>query len=76
MATKIRLRLIGKKKRPFFRIVVADESTKRSGKVLESIGYFDPTTKPSTVKIDEKKFKKWLSLGAQPTEAVRKLIKP
>lgn len=74
MAVKIRLKLMGKKKKHFFRVVVADESTKRNGKVLATLGYYDPTTNPATVKIDKKALSNWQQKGAQPTAAVQKLL--
>jgi len=73
MAAKIRLKRMGKRGFPFYRIVVADESFKRDGKVVENLGYFDPS-KMSKTKIDKIKLEKWLAVGAQPTEAVRRLI--
>ena len=75
MAVKIRLRRMGQKKAPFYRIVVADSRSPRDGKCIDEIGTYDPNTDPSTYKIDEEKAKKWLSNGAQPTEVVGKLFK-
>ena len=75
MAVKIRLRRMGQKKAPFYRIVVADSRSPRDGRCIEEIGTYDPSTEPSTFKIDEEKAKKWLSTGAQPTEVVGKLFK-
>ena len=75
MAVKIRLTRMGKKKNPFYRIVVADERTRRDGAPIEEIGYYDPMTNPATVKIDADKATKWLNNGAQPTETVRSLLK-
>ena len=75
MAVKIRLTRMGKKKNPFYRIVVADERTRRDGAPIEEIGYYDPMTNPATVKIDADKANKWLANGAQPTETVRSLLK-
>ena len=75
MAVKIRLRRMGAKKAPFYRIVVADSRNARDGKVIDEIGTYDPNTEPSTFKIDEEKAKKWLGDGAQPTETVGKLFK-
>ena len=72
---KIRLTRMGKKKKPLYRIVVADSRNARDGKVIEEIGTYDPNTEPSTFKIDEEKAKKWLGDGAQPTETVAKLLK-
>ena len=70
MAVKIRLTRLGKKKAPFYRIVVADSRNKRDGRVIEEIGTYDPNTDPSTYKVDEEAAKKWLANGAQPTETV------
>lgn len=71
---KIRLARLGTKHKPFFRIVVADERQKRNGKVIQVIGFYDPKTKPPTLKIDRPKLKAWLAKGAQPTTALRKLL--
>lgn len=75
MAVKIRLKRMGQKKRPFYRIVVADERSPRDGRFIEEIGTYDPNQDPSEFKIDEEKAKKWLSNGAKPTETVGKLFK-
>ncbi|MCR5203316.1 MAG: 30S ribosomal protein S16 [Lachnospiraceae bacterium] len=75
MAVKMRLTRIGKKKSPFYRVVIADERAPRDGKFIESIGTYDPKQDPSVFKIDEEKAKKWLSNGAKPTETVGKLLK-
>ncbi|MCX7883539.1 MAG: 30S ribosomal protein S16 [Caloramator sp.] len=75
MAVKIRLRRMGAKKAPFYRIVVADSRAPRDGKFIEEIGYYNPITEPSEVKIDTEKAKKWLSNGAQPSDTVRSLFK-
>lgn len=75
MAVKIRLRRMGAKKAPFYRVVVADSRYPRDGRFIEEIGYYDPTKEPSVVKIDGEKVKKWLSNGAQPTDTVRALLK-
>ena len=75
MATKIRLRRMGMKKHPFYRVVVADARFPRDGRFIEEIGYYDPNTNPATVKIDEEKALKWLSQGAKPTETTRSLFK-
>lgn len=75
MAVKIRLRRMGAKKAPFYRIVVADSRYPRDGRFIEEVGYYDPTKNPSIVKIDEEKAKKWISNGAQPTETVKSLLK-
>ena len=75
MAVKIRLTRMGKKKNPFYRIVVADERTRRDGAPIEEIGYYNPMTEPADVKINAEKATKWLNDGAQPTETVRTLLK-
>ena len=75
MATKIRLKRQGKKFYAFYRVVVVDSRKKRDGKVIEEIGTYDPSTDPSTFKINEDLAKKWLQNGAQPTEQVAKLFK-
>lgn len=75
MAVKIRLKRMGQKKAPFYRIIVADSRAPRDGKFIEEIGTYDPTREPSAVKIDEEAAKKWLANGAQPTEIVGKLFK-
>ena len=72
---KIRLRRIGAKKAPFYRIVVADSRFARVGRLIEEIGYYDPTKEPSVVKIDADKAKQWLANGAQATDTVRVLLK-
>lgn len=74
MAVKIRLRRMGAKKAPFYRIVVADSRYPRDGRFIEEIGYYDSTKEPSVVKIDAEKAKKWMANGAQPTEIVKKLF--
>ena len=75
MAVKIRLRRMGAKKAPFYRVVVADSRFPRDGRFIEEIGTYDPSTDPSTFKINEDLAKKWLQNGAQPTEQVAKLFK-
>ena len=75
MAVKIRLRRMGQKKAPFYRIIVADSRSPRDGKFIEEIGYYDPTKEPSVIKVDEEAAKKWLNTGAQPTEMVGKIFK-
>lgn len=75
MAVKIRLKRMGAKKAPFYRVVVADSRYPRDGRFIEEIGYYDPTKEPSVVKIDTEKADKWIKNGAQPTETVKKLIK-
>ena len=72
---KIRLRRIGAKKAPFYRIVVADSRFARDGRFIEEIGYYEPTKEPSVVKIDAEKAKQWLDNGAQPTDTVREILK-
>ena len=75
MAVKIRLKRLGAKKTPFYRVVVADERSPRDGKFIEEIGYYNPLTDPIDIKIDAEKATKWLANGAQPTETVRSLLK-
>ena len=75
MAVKIRLRRMGQKKAPFYRIIVADSNSPRDGRCIDEIGTYDPSTDPSTFNVDEEAAKKWLSNGAQPTEVVAKLFK-
>lgn len=71
---RIRLRRVGKKKRPAYRIVVADSRAPRDGAFIENLGVYDPLTDPATVRIDEEKAKSWLQQGAQPSETVAKLL--
>ena len=75
MAVKIRLRRMGAKKAPFYRIVVADSRYPRDGRFIEEIGYYDPLKDPAVVSIDGEKAKKWLANGAQATETVKSLLK-
>ncbi|MBP0979580.1 MAG: 30S ribosomal protein S16 [Oscillospiraceae bacterium] len=75
MAVKIRLRRMGAKKAPFYRVVVADSRSPRDGRCIEEIGIYDPTKSPHVIDIDAEKAKKWLSNGAQPTDTVRDLLK-
>ena len=75
MAVKIRLRRMGKKKAPFYRIIVADSRSPRDGRFIEEIGTYDPTKDPTEYKVNEELAKKWLATGAQPTEAVEKILK-
>ncbi|MCD7737094.1 MAG: 30S ribosomal protein S16 [Lachnospiraceae bacterium] len=75
MAVKIRLRRMGKKKNPYYRIVVADARSPRDGRCIEELGTYNPNTDPSEFKINEELAKKWLASGAQPTETVGKLFK-
>ncbi|MBQ8961304.1 MAG: 30S ribosomal protein S16 [Ruminococcus sp.] len=75
MAVKIRLRRMGAKKAPFYRVVVADARYPRDGRFVEELGYYDPTKDPSVVKIDGDKAKEWIAKGAQPTDTVKALLK-
>ena len=75
MAVKIRLRRMGAKKAPFYRVIVADERSPRDGKFIDEIGYYNPLREPAEIKIDSDKATKWLNDGAQPTETVKSLLK-
>ncbi len=75
MAVKIRLRRMGAKKAPFYRVVVADSRYPRDGRFIEEIGTYNPLTDPATVNIDADKAKKWIGNGAQPTDTVKALLK-
>ncbi len=75
MAVKIRLRRMGAKKAPFYRVVVADSRFPRDGRFIEEIGYYDPTKNPAVVNIDGDKAKTWIANGAQPTDTVKALLK-
>lgn len=75
MAVKIRLRRMGAKKNPFYRIVVADSRFPRDGRFIEEIGYYNPLTEPKTVKIDNEKAANWLKNGAKPTDVVERLFR-
>ena len=75
MAVKIRLRRMGQKKAPFYRIIVADSKSPRDGRFIDEIGTYDPNCDPSAITVDEEAAKKWLSNGAQPTETVKALFK-
>ena len=75
MAVKIRLRRMGAKKAPFYRVVVADSRYPRDGRFIEEIGTYNPLTNPSEIKIDAEKAQKWLGNGAQPTDTVKNLLK-
>ena len=75
MAVKMRLKRMGQKKAPFYRVVVADSRSPRDGKFIEEIGTYDPNQDPSVIKINEEAAKKWVATGAQPTETVAKLLK-
>ncbi len=72
---KIRLKRLGQKKRPFYRVIVADERSPRDGRFIDEIGTYDPNKEPSEIKIDAEAAAKWLANGAQPTETVAKLFK-
>ncbi|WP_031515345.1 30S ribosomal protein S16 [Desulfofalx alkaliphila] len=74
MATKIRLKRMGAKKAPFYRIVVADSRFPRDGRFIEEIGYYDPLKKPVVIKVDKEKAQDWLKKGAQPSETVKSLF--
>ncbi len=75
MAVRIRLTRLGRKKKPFYRIIVADSENKRDGKFLDIVGTYDPLQDPATVKIDNNKLQDWLGRGALPTTTVKSLIK-
>ena len=75
MAVKIRLKRMGAKKKPFYRVVVADSRAPRDGRFIEEIGYYNPMTNPAEVKIDAEKATAWIGKGAQPTDTVRALLK-
>ena len=72
---KVRLQREGKKKAPFYHIVVADSKSPRDGKIIEQIGTYDPMTKPSTIVLNKEKLEQWIKNGAQPTDTVKTLIK-
>ena len=75
MSVKIRLRRMGAKTAPFYRIVVADSRYPRDGRFIEEVGFYDPTKEPSVIKVDAEKVEKWISSGAQPTDTVKALLK-
>lgn len=75
MAVKIRLRRMGAKKKPFYRVVVADSRSPRDGRFIEEIGYYDPTKEPAVVHIETEKARDWIKKGAQPSETVRTLLR-
>jgi small subunit ribosomal protein S16 len=75
MAVKMRLRRMGAKKAPFYRVIVADSRSPRDGRFIDEIGYYNPLTNPAEIKIDAEKAKKWIDNGAQPTETVKSLLK-
>ena len=74
MAVKIRLKRMGAKKRPFYRVVIADSRSPRDGKIIEKIGTYNPMTEPSTIVLDKEKVEKWIKDGAKPTDTVKALI--
>lgn len=74
MAVKMRLKRIGKKKKPFYRIVIADERSPRDGKFIDQVGTYNPLADPSEIKFDEEKTREWLRKGVQPTDTVKKLL--
>lgn len=75
MAVKIRMKRLGAKKRPFYRIVVADSRAPRDGKFIEEIGYYNPISQPKVFKVDNERVEYWLGVGAKPTETVARLLK-
>ena len=75
MAVKMRLRRMGAKKAPFYRVIVADSRSPRDGRFIDELGYYNPLTNPAEIKIDAEKAKKWLGNGAQTTETVKSLLK-
>ncbi|HEY5262534.1 MAG TPA: 30S ribosomal protein S16 [Solirubrobacteraceae bacterium] len=75
MAVRLRLTRIGARKDPIWRVVVADQRSQRDGRVIETIGHYNPQTNPSTITLDEERARHWLALGAQPTQTVRKLLR-
>jgi small subunit ribosomal protein S16 len=74
MPVRIRLKRMGGKKKPFYRIVVADSRFPRDGRFIEEIGYYNPTTQPTTIKVDTEKANEWISRGALPTDTVKSLL--
>ena len=75
MAVRLRLTRIGGRKNPIWRVVVADQRSKRDGRVIETVGHYNPQTNPSTIVIDEERARSWLARGAQPSDTVRKLLR-
>jgi small subunit ribosomal protein S16 len=75
MAVRLRLTRVGGRKNPIWRVVAADQRSKRDGRVLETIGHYNAQTQPSTIVLDEERVRHWLARGAQPSETVRKLLK-
>ena len=74
MATKIRLKRMGSKKAPFYRVVVCDSRYPRDGRFIDTLGYYNPLTDPAEIKINEEKATKWIANGAQPTDVVKRLF--
>lgn len=75
MALRLRLTRMGSKKRPFYRVVAMNSETRRDGRALEFLGYYNPMVEPNEIKIDTEKIQKWLDRGAKPTDTVRSLLK-
>ena len=75
MALKLRLTRMGSKKKPFYRIVAVDSASRRDGRALDYVGYYNPMTEPAEIKIDQDKVNSWIERGAQPTDTVRSLLK-
>ena len=75
MSVRLRLTRVGGRKNPIWRVVVADQRSKRDGRVIETVGHYNPQTNPSTITIDETRVRDWLARGAQPTTTVRKLLR-
>jgi small subunit ribosomal protein S16 len=75
MAVRVRLTRVGSKKNPIWRVVVADQRSPRDGRFIETIGHYNPQTNPSTIVIDEERFRHWVSRGAQPSNQVKQLVK-
>ena len=75
MAVKLRLKRMGAKKKPFYRIIASDSRSPRDGRFIDEIGYYNPTVDPPEIKIDSEKAQKWMKSGAQPTDTVRSLMK-
>ncbi|MDZ4133753.1 MAG: 30S ribosomal protein S16 [Dethiobacteria bacterium] len=74
MSVRIRLKRMGAKKKPFYRIVVADSRYPRDGRFIEEIGYYNPTTKPTTFEVDREKVQQWIAKGARPSDTVKALL--
>ncbi|MGB6772286.1 MAG: 30S ribosomal protein S16, partial [Candidatus Dormiibacterota bacterium] len=74
MAVKIRLKRMGAKKRPFYRVVVADARSPRDGRFIESVGYYDPLKDPKVFHVDDERIRHWMATGARPSDAVRELL--